>query len=77
MTKYEYDDKLRQFGIKDQYELMEKYIYLLGKVRSLKEYQKNEQERYNKMYKTLITYMDKYGSLDNKKGKKNGVRKQI
>jgi len=77
MNKYEYDDKLRQFGIKNQYELMEKYLYLLNEVKELKGIKMSIQMRYDNMYKTLMTYMDKYGSLDNKKGKENGVYKQI
>ena len=77
MNKYEYDDKLRQFGIKNQYELMEKYLYLLNEVKELKGIKMSIQMRYDNMYKTLMTYMDKYGSLDNKKGKTNGIYKQL
>lgn len=75
MKRNEFEAKLKSLFIKDEYELLEKYIYLLSEVRELKTYKITQQERYNKMQKTLITYMDKYGSLDNKKGKKNGVHK--
>lgn len=75
MKRSEFQDKLKGLFIKDEYELLEKYIYLLSEVRELKTYKITQQERYNKMQKILITYMDKYGSLDNKKGKENGVHK--
>lgn len=75
MKRSEFQDKLKGLFIKDEYELLEKYIYLLSEVRELRTFKITQQERYNKMQKTLITYMDKYGSLDNKKGKQNGVRK--
>lgn len=75
MKRSEFQDKLKGLFIKDEYELLEKYIYLLSEVRELKTYKMTQQERYNKMQKILITYMDKYGSLDNKKGKENGVHK--
>ena len=77
MKRSEFQDKLKGLFIKDEYELLEKYVYLLSEVRELRTYKITQQERYNKMQKTLITYMDKYGSLDNKKGKKNGVHKQL
>ena len=75
MKRSEFEAKLKGLFIKDEYELLEKYIYLLSEVRELRTFKITQQERYNKMQKTLITYMDKYGSLDNKKGKQNGVRK--
>lgn len=73
MKKSDYEYKLKYLGIKDKYELLERYEYLFKEVRKLKEYKKVSTERYNKMSKLLITYMDKYGSLDNKKGKNNGI----
>jgi len=69
MKRNEFEAKLKGLFIKDEYELLEKYIYLLSEVRELRTYKITQQERYTKMQKTLITYMDKYGSLNNTKGK--------
>lgn len=74
-SKFEYE--LKDLCIKDKYELLEKYKILLNEVRDLRKFKATNRERYEKMNKTLMTYMDKYGSLDNKKGKENGVHKQI
>lgn len=77
MSNIEFKYELKRFGIKDEYELLEKYKELRKEVRELKDLKGLYIEKYNKMSKIIITYMDKYGSLDNKKGKENGVRKQI
>ena len=69
MKRSEFEAKLKNLFIKDEYELLEKYIYLFDEVKELKKYKITQQERYTKMQKTLITYMDKYGSLNNTKGK--------
>ena len=74
-NKFEYE--LRDLCIKDKYELLEKYKRLLNEVNDLRRFKATNRERYEKMNKALMTYMDKYGSLDEKKGKKNGVHKQI
>ena len=75
MRKEEYDVKLKYLCIEDKYELLDKYIHLLNEVKNLRQYKTISRERYEKMNKILMTYMDKYGSLENKKGKKNGVCK--
>ena len=77
MRETEYDSKLKYLGIKNKYELLEKYLYLMKEIKELRTFKATARERYDKMNKTLITYMDKYGTLDNKKGKNNGVHKQI
>ena len=77
MKQNEYEAKLKHFCIRDEFELLERYLYLLNEVRELREYKENQKKRYDNMNKALMTYMDKYGPLDNKKGKKNGVHKQI
>lgn len=69
MKKSEFEAKLKNLFIKDEYELLEKYIYLFDEVRELKKYKINLQKRYNNANKLLMTYMDKYGSLNNTKGK--------
>ncbi len=75
--EYSYEEQLKSLCIKDKYELLEKYVILLKEVRQLRSYKATNRERYDKMNKALITYMDLYGSLDRKKGKKDGVHKQI
>lgn len=75
MKESEYNYYLKHLCIKGKYELLEKYIHLLDEVKNLRQYKTIARERYDKMNKVLMTYMDKYGSLDNKKGKQNGVRK--
>jgi hypothetical protein len=77
MRKEEFDSKLKYLCIEDKYELLEKYLYLLNEVKELKKFKATSRERYDKMNKALATYMEKYGSLDNRKGKQNGVHKQI
>ena len=77
MRKEEFDSKLKYLCIEDKYELLEKYLYLLNEVKELRKFKTTSRERYDKMNKALTTYMERYGSLDNKKGKQNGVHKQI
>ena len=69
MDKYEFDFKLKNLSIENKYELLEKYIRLLAEVKELRKYKATSRERYEKMNKTLITYIDKFGKLENKKGK--------
>lgn len=73
--EYSYEESLKALCIKDKYELLNKHIELLREVKQLRAYKANTRERYDKMSKALITYMDLYGSLDRKKGKTNGVHK--
>lgn len=73
--EYEFSDRLKNLCVKDKYELLEKYVELLREVKQLRAYKATNRERYDKMSKALITYMDLYGSLDRKKGKTNGVHK--
>lgn len=75
MKNGEFEYKLKDLCIKDKYELLERYIYLLGEVKELKKFKSTIRERYDNMNKKLSTYMDMYGALDNKKGKNNGVHK--
>ena len=75
MKESEYNYYLKYLCIKDKYELMQKYKELIKEVKDLRQYKTTSRERYEKMNKILMTYMDKYGSLENKKGKKNGVCK--
>ena len=77
MRKEEFDIKLKYLCIEDKYELLEKYLYLLNEVKELRKFKTTSRERYDKMNKALTTYMERYGSLDNRKGKQNGVHKQI
>ena len=70
-----FEERLKILCISDKYRLLDKYVELLKEVKELRKYKANSRERYESMNKALITYMDKYGSLDNKKGKKNGVHK--
>jgi hypothetical protein len=77
MRKEEFDSKLKYLCIEDKYELLEKYLYLLNEVKELRKFKTTSRERYDKMNKALTTYMERYGSLDNRKGKQNGVHKQI
>lgn len=70
-----FEERLKVLCISDKYRLLDKYVELLKEVKELRKYKANSRERYESMNKALITYMDKYGSLDNKKGKKNGVHK--
>ena len=71
-----FEERLKNLCISDKYRLLDKYIELLKEVKELRKYKATSRERYDKMNKVLITYMDKYGSLDNKKkGKENGVHK--
>ena len=77
MEKFEFDFKLKNLCIEDKYELLEKYLRLLAEVKELRKYKATSRERYEKMNKALTTYMERYGSLDNRKGKQNGVHKQI
>ena len=77
MRKEEFDSKLKYLCIEDKYELLEKYLYLLNEVKELRKFKTTSRERYEKMNKALTTYMERYGSLDNRKGKQNGVHKQI
>jgi hypothetical protein len=77
MRKEEFDIKLKYLCIEDKYELLEKYLYLLNEVKELRKFKTTSRERYDKMNKALTTYMERYGPLDNKKGKQNGVHKQI
>lgn len=77
MKENEYDYKLKYLGIKNKYELLEKYLVLMTELKELRRFKATARERYDSMNKVLITYMDKFGPLDNKKGKKNGVHKQI
>ena len=70
-----FDYELKDLCIKDKYELLERYKDLIYEVRELRKYKATARERYEKLNKDLITYMDKYGSLENKKGKQNGVHK--
>lgn len=71
-----FEIQLKNLCIKDKYELLSKYILLLNDLKDLKKYKATSRERYDKMNKQLITYIEKYGALD-KKGKKDGVHKQI
>ena len=71
-----FEYQLKNLCIDDKYELLNKYVRLLGEVKELRKFKATNRERYNKMNKMLVTYMDLYGSLE-KKGKTNGVRKQI
>jgi hypothetical protein len=77
MRKEEFDIKLKYLCIEDKYELLEKYLYLLNEVKELRKFKATSRERYDKMNKALTTYMERYGSLDNRKGKQNGVHKQL
>lgn len=77
MNKIEFDLRLKNLCITDKYELLNKYVDLLSEVKELRKFKATSRERYEKMNKTIITYMDKYGPLDNKKGNNNGVHKQI
>ena len=77
MKKEEFDFRLKNLCIADKYELLEKYVSLKEELNELRKFKATNRERYEKMNKVLMTYMDKYGSLDNKKGKQNGVHKQI
>ena len=71
-----FEERLKVLCISDKYRLLDKYVELLKEVKELRKYKANSRERYESMNKALITYMDKYGSLDNKKkGKENGVHK--
>lgn len=71
-----FETRLKNLCISDKYRLLDKYIELLKEVKELRKYKATSRERYDKMNKVLITYMDKYGALDNKKkGKENGVHK--
>lgn len=74
MKDFYFDNELKKMCIKDKYELLEKYKRLLEEVKDLRKFKGTNRERYEKMNKVLMTYMDKYGSLD-KKGKNNGVCK--
>lgn len=71
----EFDLRLKNYCISDKYELLEKYLVLMTEIKELRRFKATARERYDSMNKNLITYMDKYGSLENKKGKKNGVHK--
>ena len=73
-VKVDYEEQLKNLCIKDKYELLNKYVELLNEVKQLRKSKEMSRERYNKMSKALITYMDLYGALD-KKGSKNGVHK--
>lgn len=75
MNKVTFEYELKNLCINDKYELLEKYKRLLNEVNELRRYKATNRERYEKMSKALVTYMDKYGSLEAKEGKKNGVRK--
>lgn len=77
MRKEEFESKLKYLCIEDKYELLEKYLHLLNEVKELRKFKTTSRERYDKMNKALTTYMERYGSLDNRKGKQNGVHKQI
>ena len=72
--RFDFENQLKVLCINDKYELLEKYKDLLSEVKALRKYKANSRERYDSMNKILITYMEKYGSL-NGKGKKNGVHK--
>ena len=74
-VKIDYEEQLKNLCIKDKYELLNKYVELLGEVKQLRKSKEMSRERYDKMSKALITYMDLYGALDKKKGKTNGVHK--
>jgi hypothetical protein len=75
MKDKEFNYRLQNLSINDKYELLEKYIILLEEIKELRKFKATSRERYEKMNKTLITYMDRYGALENKKGKNNGVHK--
>ena len=75
MKDKEFGYRLQNLCIDDKYELLEKYIILLEEIKELRKFKATSRERYEKMNKTLITYMDRYGALENKKGKNNGVHK--
>jgi len=75
MKNINFETELKFLCIKDKNELLEKYKELLKEIRELRKYKSTNRERYEKMNKALVTYMDKYGPLDDKKGKKNGVHK--
>lgn len=75
MKNINFETELKSLCIKDKNELLEKYKELLKEIRELRKYKSTNRERYEKMNKALVTYMDKYGPLDDKKGKKNGVHK--
>ena len=77
MKDKEFGYRLQNLCINDKYELLEKYIVLLEEIKELRKYKATSRERYENMNKILITYMEKYGALENKKGKDNGVHKQI
>ena len=77
MVDNSFERELKVLCIKDKYELLSKYKHLQEEVRELRQFKATNRERYEKMNKALVTYMDKYGSLEEKKGKNNGVRKQI
>lgn len=74
-VKIDYEEQLKNLCIKDKYELLNKYVELLNEVKQLRKSKEMSRERYDKMSKALITYMDLYGALDKKKGKTNGVHK--
>ena len=76
MDDKKFDYEMERLFLKNKYELLEKYKELLQETKELRKFKATSRERYERMSKTLITYMDLYGSLD-KKGKKNGVHKQI
>ena len=76
MNDKNFEYQLKYLCIKDRYELLEKYKDLLIEVKDLRKFKATNRERYEKMNKALITYMDLYGPLE-KKGKNNGVHKQI
>lgn len=75
MKNINFENELKYLCIKDKEELIRKYKLLLNEVNELRKFKATNRERYEKMNKALMTYMDMYGSLDNKKGKNNGVRK--
>ena len=75
MNEKLFESRLKELYIDGKYDLLEKYVELLAEVKELRRYKATSRERYESMNKLLITYMDKFGSLNNKKGKKNGVHK--
>lgn len=75
MNEKLFEMRLKELYINDKYDLLEKYVELMAEVKELRKYKATSRERYENMNKLLITYMDKFGSLNNKKGKKNGVHK--
>lgn len=72
--RFDFENQLKVLCINDKYELLEKYKELTSEVKALRKYKANSRERYENMNKTLIAYMERYGSLT-KKGKTNGVHK--